>query len=214
MIELLVVIAVIAVLMGILMPVLSMAREMGKTIKCQANLRSLTMAWYTYATDNDDKLCGAYNHKGSSNGGTESSAGDPWDYAWAPWDKNTNAVAPDLMNATQEQRKEGIRRGSLYPYTKDVATYHCPSDRTAAQNYRSYSIPDSPNGQWGTSGKMNKAPWLNMRNLSQVSQPATAYVFLEEQDPRGYNANSWVIMPEKDATSWADHVVVWHGRRT
>lgn len=46
-IELLVVIAVIAVLMGILMPALSRAREMAKTLKCQANLRTLTTAWYT-----------------------------------------------------------------------------------------------------------------------------------------------------------------------
>ena len=61
-IELLVVIAVIAVLMGILMPALSRAREMAKTLKCQANLRTLTTAWYTYATDNDGKINSSNNY--------------------------------------------------------------------------------------------------------------------------------------------------------
>lgn len=39
---------VIGVLMGILMPALSRAREMAKTLKCQANLRVLTFAWPYY----------------------------------------------------------------------------------------------------------------------------------------------------------------------
>ncbi|NQT04059.1 MAG: type II secretion system protein [Planctomycetes bacterium] len=46
-IELLVVIAIIALLMGVLMPALMRAKEAGKTVKCQANLRTLTTAWYT-----------------------------------------------------------------------------------------------------------------------------------------------------------------------
>ena len=60
-IELLVVIAIIALLMGVLMPALMRAKEAGKTVKCQANLRTLTTAWYTYAMDNDDRLCGSWN---------------------------------------------------------------------------------------------------------------------------------------------------------
>ena len=64
-IELLVVIAIIALLMGVLMPALMRAKEAGKTIKCQANLRTLTTAWYTYAMDNDDKLCGSWNYNAS-----------------------------------------------------------------------------------------------------------------------------------------------------
>jgi len=63
-IELLVVIAIIALLMGVLMPALMRAKEAGKTVKCQANLRTLTTVWYTYAMDNDDKLCGSWNYNG------------------------------------------------------------------------------------------------------------------------------------------------------
>lgn len=54
-IELLVVIAIIAVLMGILMPALSRARENGKRAVCLNNSRQLTMAWMMYADDNEGK---------------------------------------------------------------------------------------------------------------------------------------------------------------
>ncbi len=56
-IELLVVISIMSLLMSILLPALSRARELGKRIVCQSNLRQLTFAWTMYAMDNDDKLC-------------------------------------------------------------------------------------------------------------------------------------------------------------
>ena len=55
-IELLVVIAVIAVLMGILMPALSRAREQGKAVTCLNNLRQIGMAAQLYAQDNKYKV--------------------------------------------------------------------------------------------------------------------------------------------------------------
>ena len=95
-IELLVVIAIIALLMGVLMPALMRAKEAGKTIKCQANLRTLTTAWYSYAMDNDDRLCGSWNYNG---GGW----GDPWDWAWAPWQVNGGSAISDYFNAKREE---------------------------------------------------------------------------------------------------------------
>lgn len=47
-IELLVVVAIIALLAGLLLPVLARARDKGKTAKCQSNLRQLAMAAMMY----------------------------------------------------------------------------------------------------------------------------------------------------------------------
>ena len=58
-IELLVVISIISVMMSIMLPTLSGAREEGKRIACLSNMRGLSHAWIMYALDNDDKLCSA-----------------------------------------------------------------------------------------------------------------------------------------------------------
>jgi prepilin-type N-terminal cleavage/methylation domain-containing protein len=55
-IELLVVIAVIAVLMAILMPSLHRAREQGKRIVCQGNLKQMSLGWIMYAQENGGKI--------------------------------------------------------------------------------------------------------------------------------------------------------------
>jgi prepilin-type N-terminal cleavage/methylation domain-containing protein len=55
-IELLVVVSIIALLIAILLPALSKARESAKTAVCQANLRSLGQAQHAYTVDNDGQF--------------------------------------------------------------------------------------------------------------------------------------------------------------
>jgi prepilin-type N-terminal cleavage/methylation domain-containing protein/prepilin-type processing-associated H-X9-DG protein len=55
-IELLVVISIISLLMAILLPALGRARETGRRTVCISDLKQLTLAWTTYASDNGDKL--------------------------------------------------------------------------------------------------------------------------------------------------------------
>ena len=50
-IELLVVIAVIALLMGILMPALHLARDQGRKISCMSNMRQVGLAFMTYQNE-------------------------------------------------------------------------------------------------------------------------------------------------------------------
>ncbi len=55
-VELLVVIGIIAVLVGILLPTLSKARDRAQTVSCQANLRQIYTAARIYAAENRDSL--------------------------------------------------------------------------------------------------------------------------------------------------------------
>lgn len=55
-IELLVVIAIIAVLVGILLPGLKKARDSGRILKCQINMKQIITAAHTYAPDYKDQI--------------------------------------------------------------------------------------------------------------------------------------------------------------
>ncbi len=55
-IELLVVIGIIAVLIGILVPVLNRARRAAKTVACASNMRQLALAAITFANEHDGYL--------------------------------------------------------------------------------------------------------------------------------------------------------------
>ena len=55
-IELLVVMAIIALLVGLILPALGMAREAAMTTQCLSNLRQLAMGEMNYAADNDQHL--------------------------------------------------------------------------------------------------------------------------------------------------------------
>jgi prepilin-type N-terminal cleavage/methylation domain-containing protein/prepilin-type processing-associated H-X9-DG protein len=139
-IEILVVISIISILMSILLPSLSRAREMGKRVDCFSNIRQLTFAWHFYATDNGDKVCSPdtlWNDTG---------LGNYWD-----------AEGPDLPDNDVGNTEQAIADGILWPYTEEtLGLYKCKSDQS---NFlRSYSI--SAKMRWGLesiskpSGKM------------------------------------------------------------
>jgi prepilin-type N-terminal cleavage/methylation domain-containing protein/prepilin-type processing-associated H-X9-DG protein len=67
-IELLVVIAIIGILVALLLPVLSRARENARRIACTNNEKQLVLAVMLYAQDNADNMCGERMGGGTSIG--------------------------------------------------------------------------------------------------------------------------------------------------
>jgi prepilin-type N-terminal cleavage/methylation domain-containing protein/prepilin-type processing-associated H-X9-DG protein len=61
-VELLVVIGIIALLVGILLPVLAKARESGNTVKCAANLRAIGQGFAIFLSENKQTFPAAYRY--------------------------------------------------------------------------------------------------------------------------------------------------------
>jgi prepilin-type N-terminal cleavage/methylation domain-containing protein/prepilin-type processing-associated H-X9-DG protein len=149
-IELLVVIAIIALLMAILMPALSRAREQGKRVVCLNNLKQLTMSWILYADDNDDKI--PYANPGLT-------------YAWVRYPGS---------NATEQQYLDGIRSGVLHRYCPDTKLYKCPTG--VRGEFVTYAVTDAMNGYDGIPGTEKLMVYRRM----QIKRADQRIVFLDE----------------------------------
>jgi prepilin-type N-terminal cleavage/methylation domain-containing protein len=108
-IELLVVIAIIALLMAILIPVASAARERGQHAVCLSNLRQLTMAWIAYADQHDSKLVYGTAFSWLTAGPN---------YRLDSW-LGTAFAFPESRSAVMENPE----KGALWPYIRDIDFY-------------------------------------------------------------------------------------------
>ena len=102
-IELLVVVSVIALLVSILIPALSVAKEQATGAICLSRQRALITAWVMYADENEDKIVfgKTYNNQ------------DTW--------------VEVQYDTSHESRLDAIRRGALYPYLETAEVYNCPA---------------------------------------------------------------------------------------
>jgi len=106
-IELLVVIAIIALLMGILLPSLSRARDQARKVVCSAHTRALGVSLRMYVDDNDGKT----HH--SPNQGL-------WDNAFE---------RPAIITLYKPDDAMAYWGVAYYPYAKNKRIFHCPGTR-------------------------------------------------------------------------------------
>ena len=204
-IELLVVIAIIAILMAILMPALSRAREQGKRAVCLGNLRQLTLAWSMYADDNDDRLI---------NGDTEEYVNSMYNNPNLPYDEShwgEPAWVKEDWRAgmTDRQKIDAIKNGALYTYTKTIKVYKCPTGKTSRKEYRLYTVVDGMNckGWEGTHAAM-----IMLKNRLTIKSPAYRFVFLDDGGTSASTLGGWTCWVDRD--EWWDPPPIRHGYGT
>lgn len=176
-VELLVVVAVIALLVGLLLPALSRAREQGRLMVCLNNARDITMAANSYATDHDGRWP---VFPSLIQTGPRRAFFNSWDFGGKTTSSYWNSAAT----------KRGVHETPLNPYVApevdlrdppngrlELRTYECPSDPGTLQRtfWSSTTIPDARITCYddvGTSYHMNVQWWYEA--LRKASPPMNA----------------------------------------
>jgi prepilin-type N-terminal cleavage/methylation domain-containing protein len=200
-IELLVVIAIIGILAGLLLPVLSAAKQKAISIRCLNNYKQLGLAWFTYASDNNDLL--AINA----------------DRRNALW--HTNWVYPfgatlDWSTANQGNTNILYLTGNTPTYTalfgalvaNELPIFVCPADKYLSPAQRTAGFQNrirscAMNGaigdgvKWFAAGNGNPNPWTAFYNVRKMSDfhspgPSQCWVIMDEHPSSDDDATFYV----------------------
>ncbi|WP_432799183.1 type II secretion system protein [Poriferisphaera sp. WC338] len=188
-IELLVVISIISLLVAILLPALSAAREAGRTVSCLSTVRQMSYALTIYASDNKDYIPMASQDNAPNDL-------DPWwkllrdDYLEG--DKEGAMMCPNA--------EDGGRR---YNHSIPGAPFFEPVSTAGGNHYNhgfDYAINSfysSRNDQWWYSHPVNPT----YRSLLEMQNPSALFCFTESQ-------NVWL-------GGWApgNHLMFRHGTK-
>ena len=202
-IELLVVIAIIAILAGLLLPVLGKAKQKGQGIFCISSMKQLTLAWMMYADDFQGKL--PPNANGTSARG--------WVDGWLDFTVNNRDNTNTLF----------LTQSKLGPYSqRNIGIYKCPADNYTCKMFsqempRARSV--SMNGF--IEGGQYKDPsggatwyhaYYRYDKMSDIVNPPPTklWVFVDEH-PDSIN-DGWMITDVTNPNTWVDLPASYHNR--
>ena len=179
--ELLVVVSVIAILVAMLLPAISLVRASADNLVCQNNLRQIGLASFNYAQDFDGIL------PAGAAGGHPKFARDHF------WAKSLN----DYL---------GIQWDWDVPYTWNnasmkVPVYRCPTNRYAENSWVPlkihYIIHNDMSNLWGVNNDAQARAWGSWHYLARLPRPAAQVQMFIDMNTSG---SSWGIELEHGDT--------------
>jgi prepilin-type processing-associated H-X9-DG protein len=193
-------------LVAILIPVASAARERGQRTVCLNNLHQLTLAWTMYADQHDGKLvCGTTFCTTAGNG------------RWTMEGWAGSVGSAFMFPASRSDIVENPDKGPLWPYLRDIDIYRCPGGRKG--HGITYAIVSGANGSdvEGTytsslytggseltePGKRAGRTVLRLTRLTDITSPGPAEraVFLDQGQTQMGDFYVYYLYPRWEATS-------------
>ncbi len=180
-VELLVVMSIMSMLMSLLLPALSGARQQSYRVHCFTNLRTLTMAWDFYARDYDDKLCSSETCQINADSSI--------------WVADEEMMPGNLIGGTEQAIKDGV----LWRYTQSTRLYRCKSQRT--ELLRGYSIARTMQGNSCGCGSEGLNPF---RSLIEIKRAAEKMVFIDSASQAEWiDGSFWPVADLEQNPTWS-----------
>ena len=180
-IELLVVIAIIALLMGILMPALTMVRETAKRTICSHQVKQVGVAMTAYTSDNDNKMPAFNSDKSNTN---------PYllIHSYALYRSESAFLDPS-------GKPLPMKLALLYEgrYIADPKVFYCPSNLLDLYKYESYSNPKP----WGSLPQNYNTMDAQGQSHNQWIRMGYTYLTIDPKKP----INNITQMPDETANN-------------
>ncbi len=134
-VELLVVIGIIALLISILLPALGKARKAAATIKCAANLHSITLGMLIYASQNHNYILGSPNTTGAGAYSDSNSPGINQIWDWESPLMDTLGLKVQYSPGADAARSNAQARWDRVNFQLHYPMLQCPSNEAVCSLY-------------------------------------------------------------------------------